>query len=42
MPPIEAIANDFKISIDDLIYEIKKIQQDLQEIKQKINPDKAD
>jgi len=39
---LEAIGTDLKLSIDDLICEIKKIHQDLYIIKQKLNLDKTD
>lgn len=37
MSIIEYIGNDLKISIDDLIHEIKKLQEKLQEVKQKLD-----
>lgn len=45
MSMIEAIGTDLKMSIDDLVNEIKKIKKDVRKIKWKldlINPDEED
>lgn len=36
MDLIEAIGNDLKISIDDLIHEIKNLKKEIKEIKSKL------
>lgn len=37
MSMIEAIATDLKMSIDDLVHEIKKIKKDVRKIKWKLD-----
>lgn len=37
---IEGIGNDLKMSIDDLIYEIKTLKKEVKEIKSKLNKEK--
>jgi|GEM_PF-3557721 len=42
MSMIEAIGTDLKMSIDDLIHEIKTIQTDVEEIRSKIELNKSE